>query len=130
MCEVVFTAQVAYECLLRALEMCKPKTRYRDIGDVISAHASKHGCSVVKTYCGHGICDLFHCKPNVPHYARNKAKGTMEVRPVLPGHARCLSVFGTAQLPSTAVGPSAVTCVGGNAVSAVYRWGTPSQLSR
>lgn len=35
--------------------------------------------SVVKTYCGHGIGKLFHCAPSVPHYARNKAVGTMQV---------------------------------------------------
>ena len=34
--------------------------------------------SVVKTYCGHGIGDLFHCAPNIPHYAHNKAKGVMQ----------------------------------------------------
>ena len=33
---------------------------------------------VVKTYCGHGIGELFHCAPNVPHYAHNKAKGIMK----------------------------------------------------
>ena len=36
--------------------------------------------SVVKTYCGHGIGDLFHCAPNIPHYAHNKAVGVMKVR--------------------------------------------------
>ncbi len=32
------------------------------------------GCrmSVVKAYCGHGIGDLFHCAPSVPHYSHNK----------------------------------------------------------
>ena len=35
------------------------------------------GCSVVKTYCGHGIGHLFHTGPNVPHYAKSKAKGVM-----------------------------------------------------
>lgn len=34
--------------------------------------------SVVKTYCGHGIGDLFHCAPNIPHYAHNKAVGIMK----------------------------------------------------
>lgn len=34
--------------------------------------------SVVKAYCGHGIGKLFHCAPNVPHYARNKAVGSMK----------------------------------------------------
>ena len=43
--------------------------------------ASAAGCSVVKTYCGHGIGELFHTNPTVPHYAKNKAKGTMK-----PGH--------------------------------------------
>ncbi len=33
---------------------------------------------VVKSYCGHGIGDLFHCAPNVPHYAHNKAVGIMK----------------------------------------------------
>jgi methionyl aminopeptidase len=36
-------------------------------------------CSVVTTYCGHGIGQLFHTAPNVPHYGNNKAKGTMKV---------------------------------------------------
>lgn len=34
--------------------------------------------SVVKTYCGHGIGDLFHCAPNIPHYSHNKAVGIMK----------------------------------------------------
>ncbi len=34
--------------------------------------------SVVKAYCGHGIGELFHCAPNIPHYRGNKAVGTMK----------------------------------------------------
>lgn len=30
---------------------------------------------MVRTYCGHGINQLFHCAPNVPHYGKNKAVG-------------------------------------------------------
>jgi methionine aminopeptidase len=40
--------------------------------------ARANGCSSVRTYTGHGINDLFHCSPNVPHYAKNKAVGTMK----------------------------------------------------
>jgi methionine aminopeptidase len=40
--------------------------------------ARSNGCAVVRTYTGHGINDLFHCSPNVPHYAKNKAVGTMK----------------------------------------------------
>jgi methionyl aminopeptidase len=32
---------------------------------------------VVRSYCGHGIGNLFHTTPNVPHYAKNKAIGIM-----------------------------------------------------
>ena len=40
--------------------------------------ARANGCSVVRTYVGHGINDLFHGAPNIPHYAKNKAVGTMK----------------------------------------------------
>ena len=40
--------------------------------------AKAAGCSVVRTYTGHGVNDLFHCSPNIPHYAKNKAVGTMK----------------------------------------------------
>merc|ERR1712238_186871 len=40
--------------------------------------ASAKKCSVVRTYCGHGIGSLFHTAPNIPHYRKNKAKGIMK----------------------------------------------------
>ena len=72
----------AYECLAEGMSIVKPDTRYRDIGEKVSTVASKYDCSVVKTYCGHGIGKHFHCFPNVPHYKGNKAAGAMK-----PGHA-------------------------------------------
>lgn len=71
--------KVTHECLMLAIAACRPGARYREIGDIISKHAHQAGFSVVKTYCGHGIGDLFHCAPNVPHYAHNKTKGIMKV---------------------------------------------------
>jgi len=71
--------KVTYECLHLAIAACRPGTRYRDLGDIITKHATKSGFSVVKTYCGHGVGNHFHCAPNVPHYAHNKAKGIMKV---------------------------------------------------
>jgi len=70
--------QTAFECLAKALEKVKPGTLYRDLGTIIHKHAVANGCSVVKTYCGHGIGSLFHTAPNVPHYHKNKAKGIMK----------------------------------------------------
>jgi methionyl aminopeptidase len=73
--------QCAYECLRAAVNICKPGVMYRDLGDAIQSIANKFGFSVVRSYCGHGVGRLFHCAPNVPHYSRNKAVGTMR-----PGH--------------------------------------------
>ncbi|KAF3558053.1 hypothetical protein F2Q69_00010878 [Brassica cretica] len=44
----------------------------------IGAQFSKTENCVVRSYYGHGIGDLFHCAPNIPHYARNKAVGVMK----------------------------------------------------
>jgi methionyl aminopeptidase len=73
--------KTTHECLMKAIEKCKPGMRYRDIGDIITKHAESQGFSVVRTYCGHGINNLFHCAPNVPHYSKNKAIGVLK-----PGH--------------------------------------------
>lgn len=69
--------RVAWECLQRGIEIVRPGVKYREIGDVIQRHASSHGYSVIKSYCGHGINKLFHTAPKVPHYARNKAVGVI-----------------------------------------------------
>eukprot|EP00262_Sarcandra_glabra_P005362 TRINITY_DN16859_c0_g1_i1.p1 TRINITY_DN16859_c0_g1~~TRINITY_DN16859_c0_g1_i1.p1 ORF type:complete len:400 (+),score=59.55 TRINITY_DN16859_c0_g1_i1:123-1322(+) len=67
-----------YECLEKAISIVKPGVRFREVGEVINRHASMSGLSVVKSYCGHGIGELFHCAPNIPHYGRNKAVGVMK----------------------------------------------------
>ncbi len=58
-----------------AIKAVKPGLVFRDLGNIIEEFASKNSCSVVRTYCGHGIGELFHCQPNIPHYAKNKAIG-------------------------------------------------------
>ncbi|CAH1448070.1 unnamed protein product [Lactuca virosa] len=58
-----------YECLEKAIAIVKPGVRFREIGEIINRHATMAGLSVVKSYCGHGIGELFHCAPNIPHYA-------------------------------------------------------------
>ncbi|KAJ7632586.1 peptidase M24, structural domain-containing protein [Roridomyces roridus] len=66
------------ECLDKAIEACKPGALFRDLGKIIEPIAKTNGCSSVRTYTGHGINTNFHCPPNVPHYAKNKAPGTMK----------------------------------------------------
>mmetsp|Transcript_8247 Transcript_8247/g.51349 ORF Transcript_8247/g.51349 Transcript_8247/m.51349 type:complete len:386 (-) Transcript_8247:1098-2255(-) len=70
--------KTAHDCLMKAIEAVKPGVRFRDLGQIISNHAHANNCSVVKTYCGHGIGELFHCAPSIPHYAHNKAVGMMK----------------------------------------------------
>ena len=61
--------KVTHECLMKAVQIVKPGEKYREIGNVIQKHAQANGYSVVRSYCGHGIHQLFHTAPNVPHYA-------------------------------------------------------------
>jgi len=70
--------QTTRECLDKAIKLCKPGALFRDLGKAIEPHARSNGCSVVRTYTGHGINSLFHTAPNIPHYAKNKAVGTMK----------------------------------------------------
>nr|BAN21190.1 methionine aminopeptidase [Riptortus pedestris] len=77
--------KVTWECLQKAIDIVKPGEKYREIGNVIQKHAQAHGFSVVRSYCGHGIHQLFHTAPSIPHYAKNKAVGVMKA-----GH--CFSI--------------------------------------
>jgi methionyl aminopeptidase len=70
--------RTSFECLAGALQMVKPGTLYRDLGNTIEKIAKQNQCSVVRTYCGHGIGTLFHTTPTIPHYSKNKAKGMMK----------------------------------------------------
>ncbi|TCD69732.1 Methionine aminopeptidase 1 [Steccherinum ochraceum] len=66
-------------CLDEAIKICKPGTLFRDIGKVIEPIARKSNCTVVRTYCAHGINSEFHGPPSaIPHYAKNRAIGTMK----------------------------------------------------
>jgi len=73
--------KTTHECLMMAINEVKPGVRYREMGNVIQKHAQSNGFSVVRSYCGHGINELFHTAPSVPHYGKNKAIGIMK-----PGH--------------------------------------------
>ena len=48
----------------------KPGARLGDIGAAIQAHAEKHGFSIVREFCGHGIGLRFHEDPQILHYGR------------------------------------------------------------
>lgn len=74
--DAVRVVETARECLDKSIEIVKPGMLFRDPGNVIEKHAKSRNCSVVKSYCGHGVNQLFHCAPNIPHYGKNKAVGS------------------------------------------------------
>lgn len=71
----VRVVETARECLEQAIKEVKPGTLFREFGNIIEKHAKSRNCSVIRTYVGHGINSIFHCPPNIPHYAKNKAVG-------------------------------------------------------
>ena len=61
---------IAYQALVKGIEMVRPGVRLGDIGHAIQRVAEGQGCSVVREYCGHGIGQGFHEDPQVLHYGR------------------------------------------------------------
>lgn len=72
----VRVVETSRECLNQAIAIVKPGVLFREFGNIIEKHAKSQNCSVIKTYCGHGINTLFHCSPSIPHYSKNKAVGS------------------------------------------------------
>lgn len=67
--------QVTYEAMWQGIMRVRPGMRLGDIGHAIQTYAEKHGYSVVREFCGHGIGRKFHEEPQVMHYGR---PGTLE----------------------------------------------------
>lgn len=59
--------QTTEECLNIGIEQCRPGNPLCQIGIRIDRHAKKHGYSVVKEFCGHGIGENLHEYPPVQH---------------------------------------------------------------
>ena len=62
--------EVTYECMWAGIAQIRPGARLGDIGHAIQTHAEKHGFSVVREFCGHGIGRRFHEEPQVLHYGK------------------------------------------------------------
>ena len=80
---------VTYECMWLGIAQVRPGASLGDIGHAIQAHAEKHGYSVVREFCGHGIGRRFHEDPQVLHYGmpgaglRLEAGMTFTVEPMI-----------------------------------------------
>ncbi len=58
---------VTYEAMWKGIDTVKHGTTIGDIGFAIQQHAHKHGYSVVRDYCGHGIGKEMHEEPEIVH---------------------------------------------------------------
>lgn len=61
---------VTQQCLYEGIRVVKPGATLGDIGHAIQSHAEKHGYSVVREFCGHGIGKQMHESPQVTHYGK------------------------------------------------------------
>ncbi|NMN04652.1 MULTISPECIES: type I methionyl aminopeptidase [unclassified Novosphingobium] len=62
--------RVAQEAMWQGIGRVRPGARLGDIGHAIERHAKKHGYSVVRDYCGHGIGREMHEEPQVLHFGK------------------------------------------------------------
>ena len=62
--------EIAQKALYIGIKKVKPGVSLGDIGHAIQVFAESQHCSVVREYCGHGIGEKFHEKPQVLHYGK------------------------------------------------------------
>lgn len=63
-----------YDAMWEGIRVVKPGATLGDIGHAIQTYAEKHGYSIVREYCGHGIGREMHEAPEVLHYG-DQGKG-------------------------------------------------------
>lgn len=63
-----------YDAMWQGIRLVKPGATLGDVGHAIQQYAEKHGYSVVREYCGHGIGREMHEEPQVLHFGQ-RGKG-------------------------------------------------------
>jgi len=102
--------RVSEECLVLAIEQCRPGRYLGDISSAVQFHAEAQGYSIVRDYVGHGIGRKMHEDPQIPNYGkpgtgpRLKAGYVFAVEPMLN--------FGTQHTKTLADGWTVVTVDG------------------
>ena len=62
--------EATYHCMWLGIAQVRPGAHLGDIGHAIQTYAEKHGFSVVREFCGHGIGRKFHEEPQILHYGK------------------------------------------------------------
>ena len=70
--------ETTYEAMLAGIRQVKPGATLGDIGHAIQSVAHREHFSVVREYCGHGIGQAYHEKPDVLHYGQRGEGLTLE----------------------------------------------------
>ena len=70
--------KVTAECLDPAIDAVRPGVAISDLGRAIETHAHSQGFFVVRAFVGHGIGEVFHGPPQVPHYYERAAATILE----------------------------------------------------
>ncbi|WP_217693803.1 type I methionyl aminopeptidase [Thalassotalea sp. PP2-459] len=63
-------SKVTYQAMWQGISMVKPGATLGDVGHAIQSYAQRHGFSVVREYCGHGIGREMHEPPQVLHVGK------------------------------------------------------------
>ena len=64
--------QVTYDAMWAGIKAVRPGAQLGDVGHAIERHARRHGCTVVRDYCGHGIGRAMHEPPQVRHWGKRR----------------------------------------------------------
>jgi len=62
--------EITYESLMLGIAAAQPGNTVGHIGHAIQTFAEGQRCSVVRDFCGHGVSDVFHDRPNILHYGK------------------------------------------------------------
>lgn len=68
--EVMELCKVTHESLYKGIDACRTGHRIGDISNAIQTYCERHGYTVVREMCGHGIGRKMHEDPEVPNYGR------------------------------------------------------------
>ena len=72
--EAIAVTQAAFDCLHLAIDALTPGCPVSTIGETIVAEAHRRGFSVVREYVGHGLGQVFHQPPNIPHFPDRRSR--------------------------------------------------------
>lgn len=70
--------QVTREALYHGIAAVQPGGQLNEVGRAIQQHAEGAGFGVVREFIGHGVGEIFHHQPNVPHYYDPKVRFVIE----------------------------------------------------